>query len=354
MTAIELKNMIVKCLQNSKRISSIYTFGSIAKGVSDEYSDIDIIASVINDEIDVSEILEPRISVLYYRTFSSSSYPSGRYWFRGLSPFQKLDISFHTFSETMNIVSNGDPKTFKSPPFNCEWESKSGESFCQNIDDKNNEPIISEEENKISRHIYKLQCALKAKLRNHKEEYKQQEIVESIIDTWVQNYREKWDGGDLNDLTKQTFHQIPKYELHAYLRIEQAKSPDTENVSRHYGICKYGGNASEESTITFVGKTGKTIVGALRLAKEDGYLVLRAMQVLPILRCMGIGSKMLQSIAPILGCEKIYCLPYRHLVDFYGKIGFKTADEATLPEFLNLRLKKYLNKGLQVCAMEMN
>lgn len=355
MTANELKNLIIKCLQNSKRIDSIYTFGSIAKGVSDEYSDIDLIASVKSGEINLSEMLEPYLSVLYYRSFSSSSYPSGRYWFRELSPFQKLDISFHTYAETTNIVTNGDPKTFKSPPFKCEWKSKSEKSFYQNIDIKRDgEPKVPEEENKISRHIYKLQCALKAKFRNLSEEYQPKDIISNFLYDWIQHFPTKWSGGDLDELTKQTFHQIPKHELHKYLKIEQAKSADTDYVRRHYDICKYGGNVSEENAINFLGKLGKSIVGALRLSKENGHLVLRAMQVLPVLRGMGIGSEMLQSVIPVFGTEKVFCLPYTHLVDFYAKVGFKKANDDDLPEFLNLRLNEYLNKGLQVCAMEMN
>src|SRR5258705_6389554 len=42
------------------------------------------------------------------------------------------------------------------------------------------------------------------------------------------------------------------------------------------------------------------------------------------------------------GC---FCIPYAHLVGFYGGIGFHVMEPAKAPTFLRLRLEKYRDRG---------
>ncbi len=93
------------------------------------------------------------------------------------------------------------------------------------------------------------------------------------------------------------------------------------------------------------------LAGVVRVAPEHGTLVLRGMQVAAPWRGRGIGKQLLQVVATWLGERQCYCVPYAHLTQFYGQIGF--ADEASVgvPEFLASRVDDYRKRGLDVRLM---
>lgn len=88
-----------------------------------------------------------------------------------------------------------------------------------------------------------------------------------------------------------------------------------------------------------------------RLGHEDGFKVLRGMQVHPDYQGQGIGGHILSHCVPYLD-GTAYCLPYTHLVRFYERINFAVADPRELPPILAARLTFCLATGQPVLAMK--
>ena len=121
-------------------------------------------------------------------------------------------------------------------------------------------------------------------------------------------------------------------------------------VTRFYQEVGYNGVLSEHDLVV-VAQQGGRIVGALRLCRETGTLVLRGVRVLTSLQRQGIGSRLLEGAVPYLSEENCYCLPHGHLKRFYGTIGFEELDPAAAPGFLVKRLEKYTTMGLSTIIM---
>jgi GNAT superfamily N-acetyltransferase len=121
-------------------------------------------------------------------------------------------------------------------------------------------------------------------------------------------------------------------------------------VAALYRECGYGGGI-DDADKAIAAKIGESVVAAVRLCQESGVTVLRGMQVLPAYQRQGIGSKLLSACVPCFNCGAVYCLPYAHLADFYGTVGFTTARQQDLPQFLQDRQAGYVSSGLGTIAM---
>ena len=87
------------------------------------------------------------------------------------------------------------------------------------------------------------------------------------------------------------------------------------------------------------------LVGIVRLVAEENVVVLRGMQVHSRFQRQGIGKRLLATVAQELDGRSCFCIPYAHLVGFYGGIGFHVIETAKAPTFLRLRLERYQNRG---------
>jgi GNAT superfamily N-acetyltransferase len=87
------------------------------------------------------------------------------------------------------------------------------------------------------------------------------------------------------------------------------------------------------------------LVGIVPLTTKEGVVVLRGMQVHPRFQRQGIGKRLLATLAQELDGRGCFCIPYAHLVDFYGEIGFRPIEPLKAPTFLQLRLKRYQDRG---------
>jgi 8-oxo-dGTP diphosphatase len=92
-------------------------------------------------------------------------------------------------------------------------------------------------------------------------------------------------------------------------------------------------------------------VGLVRLAEENGVLVLRGMQVDEPYRGRGIGRRLLHEFVNVLAERECFCLPNTALVHFYGETGFVEIDPALAPIFLRDRLDNYRRRGFDVALM---
>jgi N-acetylglutamate synthase-like GNAT family acetyltransferase len=118
---------------------------------------------------------------------------------------------------------------------------------------------------------------------------------------------------------------------------------DKTLLNTFYEQCGYHYEPQSDEEIV-VAKIGEDIVGAVRLCHENGVLVLRGMQVRDDQRGHGLGTKMLQELQAVIGDRECYCLPYAHLGNFYGQIGFEIVGEDDVPDFLRERIQSYRNK----------
>ena len=119
---------------------------------------------------------------------------------------------------------------------------------------------------------------------------------------------------------------------------------DISRALNFYAERRYGGGIRPEDGVLLAERDGE-LVGIVRLAAEGGVVVLRGMQVHPRFQRQGVGKRLLATVAQELDGRGCFCIPYAHLVDFYGEIGFRVIEPAKAPTFLRLRLERYQNRG---------
>ena len=89
---------VLGVLTNLACVRDVGVFGSFAMDTWDEWSDIDLVVAC-DDPVESGRLImaeiNARLPILCFRPFSAKEAANGRYWFKGHSPFHKLDISFH-------------------------------------------------------------------------------------------------------------------------------------------------------------------------------------------------------------------------------------------------------------------
>ena len=128
------------------------------------------------------------------------------------------------------------------------------------------------------------------------------------------------------------------------IEVRRAIAKDTSRALNFYTERQYAGGIGPEDAVLFAERDGE-LVGIVRLAEEEGVVVLRGMQVHPKFQRQGIGKRLFAAVAQELDDRDCFCIPYAHLVGFYGEIGFHVIEPAEAPAFLRLRLEKYQNRG---------
>ena len=128
------------------------------------------------------------------------------------------------------------------------------------------------------------------------------------------------------------------------IEVRHARNDDISRAQNFYAERRYGGGIGPEDVLLLAERDGD-LVGIVRLTAEEGVVVLRGMQVHPTFQRQGIGKKLLASVAQEVDERDCFCIPYAHLVGFYGGIGFCVIEPAKAPTFLRMRLEKYQNRG---------
>ena len=134
------------------------------------------------------------------------------------------------------------------------------------------------------------------------------------------------------------------------LRVRIAAPDELERVRTTYAAWGYGGGADSADTI-FVAESAGEFLGLVRLTREHGTTMLRGMQVAPSARRQGVGTRLLETFVAELGGQECYCIPYSHLIAFYGSQGFEVQPPELAPGFLAERLSGYRARGLDVVVM---
>jgi GNAT superfamily N-acetyltransferase len=126
--------------------------------------------------------------------------------------------------------------------------------------------------------------------------------------------------------------------------VRRAAAAELPEVLRLYAAWQYSGEVRPEDAI-FIAKQGGGLIGVVRFVAEGGTTVLRGMRVQPEFQRQRIGSRLLDAAVAALGGQECYCIPYAHLVDFYGRVGFVTVAPNEAPAFLAERLERYRQRG---------
>jgi hypothetical protein len=90
---------VSSALASLSAVREIASFGSVAEGRADAWSDVDLFVSC--DGVDrtawlAASAIRRAKPVRYYRMFTGVPQPSGRYWFEDEQPFGRLDVSFYS------------------------------------------------------------------------------------------------------------------------------------------------------------------------------------------------------------------------------------------------------------------
>ena len=110
---------------------------------------------------------------------------------------------------------------------------------------------------------------------------------------------------------------------------------------------------SRPDDLFFLAMSGESLLGCVRYCVENETPMLRTMQVHRDRRRQRIGLSLLTRFAEYLDTScirNVYCLPYPHLEDFYGRVGFVRVSAVDAPAFLQERLRAYDPSGtLYIC-----
>src|SRR5205085_9457187 len=100
------------------------------------------------------------------------------------------------------------------------------------------------------------------------------------------------------------------------IEVRPATAEDISRVVNFYAERRYSGGIRPEDAVLLAERDGE-LVGIVRLAGEEGVIVLRGMQVHPRFQRQGIGKTLLATVAQELDGRGCFCIPYAHLVGFY-------------------------------------
>jgi GNAT superfamily N-acetyltransferase len=138
--------------------------------------------------------------------------------------------------------------------------------------------------------------------------------------------------------------------LSADVTVRPAAPDEYSKVRAAYTAWGYDGGLATEDVV-YVAVRGTELVGAVRRTREHGVTMLRGMRVADAWQRRRIGTRLLRAFVAELDREDCYCVPYSHLIMFYGRAGFGAVRDETTPPFLRERLSDYRRRGLDVLVM---
>jgi N-acetylglutamate synthase-like GNAT family acetyltransferase len=139
------------------------------------------------------------------------------------------------------------------------------------------------------------------------------------------------------------------------LQIQIRPGHDVKNaVDAFYSKNDSQGKARADDIFFLALRKDSEIVGCVRFCVEENTPLLRTMMIDPNYRRQKIGLKLLNHFENYLVQNKIqntFCIPYSHLENFYGQIGFNKVSDDQMPSFLFERINSYRLKGKSFFCM---
>ena len=123
-------------------------------------------------------------------------------------------------------------------------------------------------------------------------------------------------------------------------RVRDAQPDDLAGALASYARNGYGGGIAPDDTVVVAERDGH-VVGAVRLAPEQGLLILRGMFLDEPERGRGLGRRMLAHLLPHIRGREAWLITFPRLVRFYGEGGFRSVTPAEEPAFLRERAARY-------------
>jgi GNAT superfamily N-acetyltransferase len=136
----------------------------------------------------------------------------------------------------------------------------------------------------------------------------------------------------------------------AELAVRIADPAEHDVLTALYRSWGYRAGIAPGSIVYAAMRDGQT-VGLVRRTIEDDTTMLRGMFIHPDFRRRGIGEQLLAAFAADLPDVDCLCLPFAHLVSFYGRSGFIVIAETAAPAFIRERLERYRGEGHDVLVM---
>lgn len=105
-----VKCEVVAALSRLSTVRRIASFGSLAEGRSDRWSDVDLFVGcddIASSPWIAAAAIRAAKPVCFYRMFTGVAQPSGRYWFADESPFHRIDISFYSVADYIEVCRDG-------------------------------------------------------------------------------------------------------------------------------------------------------------------------------------------------------------------------------------------------------
>ena len=134
------------------------------------------------------------------------------------------------------------------------------------------------------------------------------------------------------------------------ISIQQTPKNRYQETAAFYQQVGYGIKLHDDDTV-LEARDGDKLVGVVRLAEENGALVLRGMYVDQDSQRRGVGTMMLEAAGREIGMRECWCIPFDHLRSFYSQIGFRECGREAAPKFLQQRLDDYRESGRNVIIM---
>lgn len=134
------------------------------------------------------------------------------------------------------------------------------------------------------------------------------------------------------------------------IRILVAGSDDLSEVSAFYARHGYShGDLSKDFVV--VARKENRLVGVGRICAEHGFQILRGMQVDDECQREGVGRAILARLDEAIGPRECFTLPWAHLEQFYGSIGFVKISPKDAPPHLRDRSEEYYRRHGNIIAM---
>jgi GNAT superfamily N-acetyltransferase len=132
--------------------------------------------------------------------------------------------------------------------------------------------------------------------------------------------------------------------------VRIARPEDLDDLRACYLAWGYGGGL-QAADVVFVAEREGVPVGIVRRTVEHGDTLLRGMWVDPGHHREGVGSQLLAAFVADMPAVDCWCLPFAHLVGFYGQGGFEVVPDTSAQPFLRERLAGYRATGHDMLVM---
>lgn len=137
---------------------------------------------------------------------------------------------------------------------------------------------------------------------------------------------------------------------HTAVSVRIADPSEHDVLSALYRSWGYRAGIAPGSIVYAAMLEGQT-VGLVRRTVENDTTMLRGMFIHPEVRRRGIGQQLLAAFTADLPDVDCLCVPFTHLVSFYGRSGFVVIPESAAPAFLRERLARYRGEGHDMLVM---